>query len=310
MNNVVTIMKEVFVKKIIVIVALLVINVVIKQAFAKEALCQESHNDCTFVLLSQTGREEVTEVIKASETFNDKVTQTSTYSENSEIMLIVNAARANLALSPFSTFKIPNTLIALDSGQIPNTVDKLSYDKNKYPMQAWWPSSWTNVEHNMTTAFKASVVPIYRQIATEIGEENMQLYIDDFAYGNQDISSGLDHFWLNGSLKISAIEQVRFLQKMYRGQIPVSPQSLDQLKEIMLVEENENYSLYAKTGTGKTKLHSNEEGESILGWYVGFVENKKGVHFFAFNLTRSSYAKINAERIHTVRHHLKKAGVI
>ena len=62
------------------------------------------------------------------------------------------------------------------------------------------------------------MVPIYRQLANDIGEIDMQNYVDRFAYGNQDISSQLDKFWLNGSLKISALEQVDFLQRIYHNQ--------------------------------------------------------------------------------------------
>ncbi|HBY87795.1 MAG TPA: hypothetical protein DEO86_18225, partial [Colwellia sp.] len=110
---------------------------------------------------------------------------------------------------------------------------------------------WKLPEYDLATAFKFSMVPIFRQLATDIGQDEMQSYVSKFNYGNQDISSGLDDFWLNGSMKISALEQVRFLQKMHRGQLAVSQHSIDTLKEVMLVEKGANYSLYAKTGAGK-----------------------------------------------------------
>ncbi len=50
------------------------------------------------------------------------------------------------------------------------------------------------------------MVAIYRHMATNIGKEKMQSYLSQFSYGNQDISSGIDNFWLNGSLQISALE--------------------------------------------------------------------------------------------------------
>lgn len=294
-------------------------------------LCQTNSKDCTFVLLSDKGRVEVSSVMTeiAASKESEKITQASTYTQTNEISFLVNPERAKIRLSPFSTFKIPNTLIALDTKAITDIKKPLSYDKKKYPKAAWWPSSWTKSEHNIASAFKVSMVPIYRQLAVEIGEETMQSYINKFSYGNQDISSGLDDFWLDGSIKISAIEQVRFLQKMHKAQLAVSKQSVEQLKEIMLVEKTDNYSFYAKTGTGTiaddinlsvnlsvnlnvdidVKAESKDKS-SKLGWYVGFVENAQGVHYFALNISRASYKEINAERKKMVRNHLKKAGVI
>ena len=302
-------------KKIIVTVAVLSLYSFTNQAFAGSELCQENSNDCTFVLLSEKGREKVSEVLSeasselSTSADNDKVTQASTYTETSEIMSMVNATRAKLPVSPFSTFKIPNTLIAIDTGHVTNITQKLSYDKNKYPKQAWWPSSWTKSEHTISSAFKVSMVPIYRQLATDIGEEVMQSYVDNFSYGNQDISSGLDNFWLNGSMKISAIAQVRFLQKMHKGELDVNQNDITTLKEIMLIEKTDLYSLYAKTGTGNATVN-NDDSKSKLGWYVGFVENCEGTHYFALNISRDSYKSINAVRKNMVLNHLKKAGVI
>ena len=197
----------------------------------------------------------------------------------------------------------------MDSKQVTDAQQPLTFDQKKYPVQAWWPSVWQLPEYNLASAFKFSMVAIYRQMAMDIGQDTMQSYVSSFDYGNKDISSGLDQFWLNGSMKISAIEQVRFLQKMYRGQLAISQHSIDTLKEVMLVERNAHYSLYAKTGAGKANA-DDKTSKAMLGWYVGFVENTEGVHFFAFNFTRDSYAKMKASRVAIARNHLKKAGVI
>ena len=113
--------------------------------------------------------------------------------------------------------------------------------KDRYPVKAWWPSVWKLPEYDLTTAFKFSMVAIFRQISiSDIGQEKMQSYVSKFKYGNQDISSGIDDFWLNGSMKISALEQVRFLQKMHQWTVSsVNQHSIDTLKEVMLVEKND-----------------------------------------------------------------------
>lgn len=302
-------------KKIISIVSVLALNGFIHQAVASNELCLASSNDCTFVLLSEKKSEVMTQIVNEalSEDVNTqnsvKVTQGSSYTEENEVLSLVNERRAKQRLSPFSTFKIANSLIALDSKQIASAQQVLTFDKEKYPEKKWWPSVWKLPEYDLSTAFKFSMVPIFRQVASDIGQDKMQAYVSKFNYGNQDISSGLDDFWLNGSMRISALEQVRFLQKMHGGQLGVSQHSIDTLKEVMLVEKKANYLLYAKTGAGKANSND-KSSKAMLGWYVGFVENDKGVHYFAFNFTRGNYAEMKAFRTEIARNHLKKAGII
>ena len=306
-----------------------------QQASASNELCLASTNDCTFVLLSTKVSKKTSELVSevAIETVatasntkgsvqenaqesaneiaieNDQLSQSASLIEESEMLLLINEVRAKQRLSPFSTFKIANSLIALESKQIITAEQVLTFDKEKYPVQAWWPSVWKLPEYNLASAFKFSMVAIFRQMATDIGEETMDSYLTSFNYGNSDMSSGLDDFWLNGSLQISAVEQVRFLQKMHQGQLPLSKHSIDTLEEVMLVETTDSYSLYAKTGAGKANNQA-KDSKAMLGWYVGFVENDKGVHYFAFNFTRGSYAEMKAARVEIARNHLKKAGVI
>lgn len=244
--------------------------------------CLEGDKSCTFVLLSNKNQ-------SADPKFD---------------IISVNNKRANLPLSPFSTFKVTNSLIGLELGVIKNTKQILTYDKATYPEQPWWPSVWKLPQYDLTSAFKFSMVPIYRQLAKDIGDKNMLKYLRKIQYGNNDISSGTDNFWLNGSMKISAVEQVLFLQKMYYNQFEFQAQSISALKEVMLVESTPNFKLYAKTGAGKL------DNNIMLGWYVGFVENASGVHFFAFNFDSDNYAQMKAKRISIATNHLKRAGVI
>jgi len=287
------------VKNIITIISAFLLSIFTHLATASSEFCIASNNDCTFVLLSKN----------VSQKTSQDDTQKSTVTKENETMLLVNKDRANKQYSPFSTFKVANSLIALDTQVIKDAKQPLIFDKEKYPVQKWWPSVWKLPEYNLSSAFKFSMVAIYRQLATDIGQQKMQSYIANFTYGNQDISSGLDKFWLGGSMKISAVEQVTFLQKMNQHQLAVKPQSIRVLKEVMLVESTENYKLYAKTGAGRAN-GADKKDKSMLGWYIGFVENDQGVHYFAFNFTRDSYAKMKTSRVAIAKNHLKRAGVI
>lgn len=259
-------------KKVILIVALFVFC--INSALAgKQDLCSE---DCTFVLLSETTGD----------------------------FQVVNEARSKQRLPPFSTFKIPNSLIALDSGVVDNLEQKLSFDPATYPVEEWWSKNWYAEPINLKDAFSYSAVPVYQEIAVKINPVRMQSFVDQFDYGNRDISSGIDTFWLNGSLNISAREQVAFIQRMYMNEITVAQRSLSLLKEIMLVEETDQYKFYAKTGAGRT------DNGRMLGWYVGFIENETGTYYFALNMDGATWSYVKQRRIDIAKNHLSQAGVL
>ena len=109
----------------------------------------------------------------------------------------------------------------------------------------------------------------------------MQHYVDLAHYGNQDISGQIDTFWLEGGLRISADEQVEFLKRLYQGDLPFSQRSMNIVKEILVLEKTESYQLSGKTG-------SVQRLTPLAGWFVGYLETKGNVYFFATNFESSS----------------------
>ncbi|WP_445361748.1 penicillin-binding transpeptidase domain-containing protein [Microbulbifer sp. EKSA005] len=230
-------------------------------------------------------------------TFVLKNSRTSEYT-------VINRERVAKQFTPFSTFKVPNTLIALDLDLVENLLQELTYNHDKYPAKEWWPTIWSERPLTIREAFQNSAVPIYQQLATEIGAKRMNQYLAGFNYGNRDASSGIDTFWLNESIKISALEQVDFLERLFTGQLPVSQSAIDKFKEVMLVEETDAYKLYAKTGGGP--LAKNK----ALGWYIGIVESNNNIHYFAINIDGSSFREVQKKRIEIARKKLSELGVI
>lgn len=227
------------------------------------------------------------------------------YNQHSDTYTIFNEKRAATRYSPFSTYKIPHSIIALEMQIVSDTDQVIKWDEEKYPVEDWWPDTW-NGEHNLKSAIKYSVVPAYRHIASLIGDEMMRNYVTGFDYGNKDISSGIDNFWLNGSLKISANEQVEFLKKFYQGQLKVSAKTIKLVKNILIQEQTENYKLSAKTGAGYIDQNRNV----ALGWYVGYLEKSDNVYFFALNIEGQSFDEILKPRIEITKSIFKELGII
>jgi beta-lactamase class D len=205
---------------------------------------------------------------------------------------------------PYSTFKIPNSLIGLQAGVIKDPDKKWHWDPVKYPVPENAPSGeykqiWAQ-DNSMRTALANSIVWYYRDVATRVGQKRMKGWLDKFDYGNRDISGGLDHFWLGSSLLISPEEQVKFLTKLEHRRLPVSQEHLAIVKEILTKEKTEDHKLIAKTG-------SSSDGE---GWLVGWTEATKGTCTFALHLKAGSYAEMAELRTKLSHDFLKAAGCL
>jgi beta-lactamase class D len=188
-----------------------------------------------------------------------------------------NPARARRRFLPASTYKIPNTLIALETGVAPDADFKLGWDEKLRPATGFWARSWSQ-DHTLRSALRHSVVRYYQELARRVGSEQMQFYLDRFEYGNRSMGGGLDQFWLDGDLRISPDEHVEFLRRMYNGTLGVSERSTEILKDILVLENTTEYRLSGKTGTA-----SITPGRS-LAWLVGYVERDDRVSFFALNV--------------------------
>lgn len=217
-----------------------------------------------------------------------------------------DAARCRVRFTPLSTFKIPNSLIGLDSGVIPDAEFVIPWDKAKYPphdtdappFNTWWQ------DQTLRTAVKRSVVWYFRELATRVGERRMRDYVAKLRYGNEDASGPINGFWLNSSLKISADEQVEFLKRLYREDLPVSRRAMKIVKEIITLEETPDYKLSGKTGGGSLS------DARALGWFVGYLETKNGVYFFATQIEGPTYASIRDERIALTKRILTDFGYL
>jgi beta-lactamase class D len=229
------------------------------------------------------------------------------YDMNNQRYVRYNVKRCGERFSPKSTFKIPNSLIGLETGVIRDAEFVIPWNREKYPPQANWNEEpfvhWAK-DHTLRSALKYSVVWYYRELALSVGGERMKKYVAAFDYGNEDVSGRIDNFWLNDVLKISADEQVEFLKAFYSGRLPVSKRTTEIVKDILVFEQTPTYKLSAKTGGGPI-----DEG-IFIGWFVGYLEANGNVYFFATNMEGASFAEIRARRIELTREILKGLGYL
>jgi beta-lactamase class D len=148
------------------------------------------------------------------------------------------------------------------------------------------------------TAPRASAVWVYQAFARQLGAKREQKYLRKTGYGNADTSGGVDRFWLDGGLRISAQEQIAFLQTLYRNKLPFRVEHQRLVKDLLIVEAGRDWILRAKSGWAF-------DVEPQIGWYVGWVETPDGPMFFALNIDMPGKDNDVAKREAIVRYVLR-----
>jgi beta-lactamase class D len=179
--------------------------------------------------------------------------------------------RAHRRFPAASTFKILNTLIALEEGAVTGKEEVIRWDGRQYDFPDW------NRDQTLEGAYRASCVWYYQELARRVGAVKYRDYVRRCSYGRLAEPFDGTSFWLDGALRISAIEQVEFLRKVCRRKLPFSMSAYDTLRDIMLASQTPGYTLRAKTGWAARE-------NPQTGWYVGYVENGGKVWIFATNM--------------------------
>lgn len=247
-----------------------------------EQLEQSETDDKTGKNAIETTREERLDLSNAFQGINGCAVL---YSPSENSYSLYNKDLAEQEVSPCSTFKIISTLVGLHNDIIKDETSTMKYNGTEYPNPEW------NENLTLQTAFQTSCIWYFRQIIDSVGEDEIKKELTDLEYGNCDISEWegsnvnpyeeLNGFWLNSSLKISPIEQVKILSKIFEGESIYDSESVEILKRIMLIQDNEEQKIYGKTGSGSN-------GEA---WFVGFTEKEEQRRYFAIYLSDSAQAE-------------------
>jgi beta-lactamase class D/uncharacterized protein YfiM (DUF2279 family) len=183
-------------------------------------------------------------------------------------------ARAATQFTPASTFKVYNALVALETGVVDPSLDSVQFewDGEVRRIDGW------NEDQSLRMSMQRSTLWVYQEIARRVGEERYHRAFAAEPYGNGDTSCGLETFWLESCLRISAEEQVVFIDRLRRGETAFAPASETAVRELIRLEANDDYVLYGKTGWAARR------GAGDVGWLVGWIETDAGAHVYALNL--------------------------
>lgn len=214
--------------------------------------------------------------------------------------LRIDPQRCARRFIPASTFKILNSLVALELGAVTGLDDTLRWNGRKHSISSW------NQDQSMRDAFQRSCVWFYQELARRIGAKRMQAAVKAARYGNEDIGGGIDRFWLDGDLRISSEEQADFLKRLWKEELPFTPEVQRTVKELMLLEQTPEFTLRGKTGTAIRSA-------TVIGWFVGFLERNGKVYVYVLNVEHPETDDLGAmrnRRFELLRALLRDQGLI
>jgi beta-lactamase class D len=209
-----------------------------------------------------------------------------------ESTFVYDPGRAKRRYTPASTFKIPHSLFALDSGVLRDEFQLIPWDGVKRTAEVW------NSDQDLRSAMRNSTVWVYERFAKQIGMQRETAYLQQLNYGNA-VASGDTPFWVDGDLAISAHEQISFLRKLYRNELSFRIDHQRLVKDVLINEAGKDWILRAKTGwSGK------------IGWWVGWIEWPTGPVFFALNIDTPNRLNDLPKRIDITRNILRSMDAL
>lgn len=194
------------------------------------------------------------------------------YDTSADTWYLYNETLAVTRISPNSTYKIYSALFALENQVIRPDASLLKWNGQSCFYPVW------NQDQTLKSAMQNSVNWYFQELDQRADWHALKDFYRSIGYGNGDLSGGKDDFWLESSLKISALEQVELLRKLYENEFQFDPQNVQAVKDSLLLASSCQSVLSGKTGTGIIN------GERINSWFVGYVESGDNTWFFATNI--------------------------
>jgi beta-lactamase class D len=203
--------------------------------------------------------------------------------------LVERGTGCSTRLSPASTFKIPHALVALETGVV-TTASVERWDGTRYERQPEW-----NHDHTVISALRPSVLWFFQRIAPRIGAERMKGWLDRFEYGNRDVSGPIAEYWINGHLRVSPREQMAFLRRFYREELPIAAAHLRAVRQGLEQKPGtvqNALGVHQMTGDWRKATLNSKTGATTtpdlrVSWLVGLLRSSGTDYVFAAAVWRA-----------------------
>jgi beta-lactamase class D len=193
--------------------------------------------------------------------------------------VVSDRAECNVKASPASTFKVPHALIALETGVVKDPFAMVAWDGTEQSYDAW------ERDHSLDSSMKWSVLWFYRRTAAAIGRERMLASLRKLGYGSDTYEGEQTSFWVNGELVISPAEQLAYLRRMFRYELPASRANIDAVKAAMRMPEDavtmaRGTHPFPVSGVVHAKTGNTTVAGERVSWLIGHLEREGKQYVF------------------------------
>jgi beta-lactamase class D len=182
--------------------------------------------------------------------------------ENNAAQTLYGKALSMKRLPPASTFKVLLALVALETGVLKSVDEVLPWDGQPYPNKPEWEADMA-----LKQAMQTSSENYFGTLSKRIGQKRLAKWVKKLNYGNRKIGVIPEKAWHDGVLTVTANEQLDFIDRMRRAELPVSNATMEKVKSSMFDSEASGHRIYGKSGS-----HSGLNQGPGVGWWIGWVE--------------------------------------
>ena len=200
------------------------------------------------------------------------------YDSTENTWRIYDKDNAVTRISPASTFKIYSALYGLESGTITPEQSLIRWNGQNYVYNLW------NADQTLESAMQNSVTWYFQALDQRASLSDIEKYVQEIGYGNQIVEGDIASYWLNSSLKISPVEQVQLLKKLYNNEFEFAPENIKAVKNAISLYTTDEGTLSGKTGTEEVN------GQNTSGWFIGYIEKNGHTYFFCTNIQSNQLA--------------------
>lgn len=218
--------------------------------------------------------------------------------DGQRMQVVYGAALADTPLRPASTFKPMLALIALETGVLKSADEIVPWNGKPYPDQPAWRRDMA-----LREAMRTSSESYFGVLAERIGRERLVAWVQRVGYGNGRIGPTPAMVWHDGVLTVTARQQLAFVDRLRRGDLPFSAKTIAAVKAAMRDDDANGTRIYGKTGT---HLDADRIGNA---WWIGWIEGPQGNASFALGIDLGSMDD-RAKRIALGKQLLRDAGML
>lgn len=243
---------------------------------AKEPTVQEVH--------TETENELVVRELEFAQRLLDSAHVTGcvlVFDETTHSYSASNLEKTDSSFLPASTFKIPHSIIQLESGNVKNLASVLKWNGEPRNFPFW------EKDLSFKEAYQVSCLPCYQELAQQIGYKALAQGLGPLKYGHIVFdSSDFHRFWVRGASRISPSQQINFLKRLHHRELPIEDRTYGLMRRLMVLDSTEQYVLRGKTGWAIS-------GGRNIGWFVGYIEHWEEVSYFATNIQATEATRMD-----------------